>query len=622
MRILTIDDEQAILDAYRHILVPASDDQSSALDALGDALFDTPDEAGVSNAEPVEISYCRQGLDAVAEVEAAVAAGRPFQVAFLDIRMPPGIDGKETARRIRAADPDINLVIVSAYSDHDVTDISLVAGPPDKIFYISKPFSADEIQQMAVALSRRWDVDARQIQLLREKIDELAESEARARHAALHDFLTGAPNRLAFQQMLNAKVHGCDKRFALGLIDLDRFKIVNDTFGHGAGDHLLQTIYESIREEVPVGTLVARLGGDEFGVVLEMASVEDAEDVCRRIIARCAGHFMIYGNSVQVGASIGMLWAEDFPDRDANDALRFADIALYEAKRRGRQQYCRFDAAMDASTKFRQTIEVALRHAVANDELTVHYQPIIERDSLVPIGFEALLRWHSPVHGEIPPAVFIPIAEETALIHQIGDWVLERALTDSRSWPEFITSINFSPAQFKRPDFISSIRETATRLGAPFDKIQIEVTETAMFDDIDRASSTLAELQSLGFRVALDDFGTGYSNLLSVKNFALDCIKIDKSFVDGLGVESDAAAIVNSITQLARGLGLNVIAEGVETDVQCQALRVIGCSHMQGYLFGKGVPLAQTSAYYLAGRAGVSMALDTDEAAASIRLKG
>ena len=353
MRILAIDDEQAILDAYRHILAPDSDNHSSALDALGEALFATPAGAGVSIAQPADITYCRQGLEAVAEVEAAVAAGRPFQVAFLDVRMPPGIDGRETARRIRAADPNINLVIVSAYSDHDVTDISLVAGPPDKIFYISKPFSADEIQQMAIALSRRWDVDARQIEMLREKIDQLAESEARARHAALHDFLTGAPNRLAFQQTLNAKVHGADRAFALGLLDLDRFKTVNDTFGHGAGDHLLQTIYETIREEVPAGTVVARLGGDEFGVILETASVEDAEDVCRRIIARCAGNFMIYGNSVQVGASIGMLWAEDFPERDANDALRFADIALYEAKRRGRQQYCRFDAAMDASTMIR-----------------------------------------------------------------------------------------------------------------------------------------------------------------------------------------------------------------------------------------------------------------------------
>lgn len=601
MRILVIDDEPAVLDAYRHILANRAD-SSSELATLANALFDDPIAELSPPLAAAAVTYCRQGLDGIAEVEAAIANGRPFQVAFLDVRMPPGIDGKETARRIRAIDPNINLVVVSAYSDHDVTDISLVAGPPDKIFYISKPFAADEIQQMATALSRRWDVDARQLSLLRKKIDELAESEARARHAALHDFLTGAPNRLAFQQHLTAKVQLQDRQFALALVDLDRFKAVNDTFGHGAGDHLLQTVYEAIRDEVPAGTLVARLGGDEFGVAIEAASVEAAEELCQRIIARCSRTMIIFGNSVQIGASIGMIWLADFIGRDANDVLRFADIALYEAKRLGRQQYCRFDAALDASTQFRQTVEAALRLAVENDELAVHYQPIIERDSLVAIGFEALLRWQSPAHGEIPPAVFIPIAEETGIIHALGDWILERALTDSLGWPEFIVSINFSAAQFKRPDFVERICSTARRLAVPFERIQIEVTETAMFEDIDRASSTLSELQALGFRVALDDFGTGYSNLLSVKNFAIDCIKIDKSFVDGLGIESESAAIVNAITHLARGLGLSVTAEGVETDMQCQALRVIGCSHMQGYLFGKGVPLAEADAYYLAHR--------------------
>lgn len=597
MRILIIDDEQAVLDAYRHILTAAPADQASELDALATALFDEPSVIR-PHAPMAAITYCRQGIDGVAEVEAALASGRPFQVAFLDVRMPPGIDGKETARRIRAIDPDINLVIVSAYSDHDVTDISLVAGPPDKIFYISKPFAADEIQQMATALARRWEADARQVSLLRKKVDELAESEARARHAALHDFLTGAPNRLAFQQHLGAKVQSQDRHFALALVDLDRFKAVNDTFGHGAGDHLLQTIYEALRDEVPSGALVARLGGDEFGVAIEAETVEAAEELCARLIARCSRTMIILGNSVQIGASIGMIWLEDFVGRDANDILRFADIALYEAKRRGRQQYCRFDAALDASTQFRQSVEAALRLAVENDELTVHYQPIIERDSLVAIGFEALLRWQSPTHGEIPPAVFIPIAEETGLIHELGDWILERALTDCLGWPGFIVSINFSAAQFKRPDFVTNICATARRLGVPFEQVQIEVTETAMFEDIDRASATLADLQSLGFRVALDDFGTGYSNLLSVKNFAIDCIKIDKSFVDGLGTESESAAIVNAITHLARGLGLSVTAEGVETDLQCQALRVIGCSHMQGYLFGKGVPLEQANEYF------------------------
>jgi len=603
MRILVVDDEPALIESYRHVLAPKHSESSDALGALASALFD--DAPAVQELHPaMEVTYCRQGADAVRAVEAALANGQAFQVAFIDVRMPPGIDGKETARQIRVLDPHVNLVIVSGYSDHNVTDIALAAGPPDKIFYLSKPFNAAEIQQMATALARRWETDARQIQLLRQKMQELEESEARARHAAHHDFLTGAPNRLALQHALNAKLSGDRSGLALVLLDLDRFKQVNDAFGHAAGDHLLQTIYQGLREEVPPGTMVARLGGDEFAFMLECETVEAAEEVCRRVVSRCSQAYIVYGDGVQVGASAGLLWTEDYPDSDSGDLLRFADIALYEAKRAGRGQCCRFDAAMDVSTHFRRTIEGALCHAIFNDELELFYQPIVERDSLATVGFEALLRWHSPIHGEVPPAVFIPIAEESGLIHSLGDWVLDRALKDSLNWPNFFVSINFSARQFKRPDFTEVVCDAANKARVPYHRVQIEVTESAMFDDIERATATLAELQSRGFRIALDDFGTGYCNLLNLKNFALDCIKIDKSFVEGLGMEAHAAAIVGSIAQLARGLGLTVIAEGVETSMQCQALRVMGCSHMQGFLFGKAAPLSISNACYDAAQVG------------------
>jgi len=602
MKILVVDDERAVLEAYKHILTRSSEQrQEDALQQLANSLFSdvssSPKALALTDAQ---VSYCSQGAEAVEAVKRALTEGAPFKVAFIDIRMPPGIDGRETARQIRLIDPHINLVIVSAYSDHNVTDISAVAGPPDKIFYISKPFDAAEVTQMATALANRWDFDARQLEALKSKVNELAASEARALHIASHDFLTGAPNRMSFQRTLTERVRSGDKGFTLALLDLDRFKHVNDTFGHGAGDDLLTTVYQAIREQVPPSAIVARLGGDEFAIMIDTTSTEEAGKILAGVIDVCGRRHSIYGNTVQIGGSIGWLVASSFESSSAVDLMRFCDVALYAAKKDGRSAACLFDAAMDESTKFKQSIETGLKHAIAQGELAVHYQPIIDRNTLEPVGVEALLRWTSPLHGPVSPAVFVPIAEESGLIHEIGDWVVRRALEDSVNWPEYYVSINLSPRQFRRIDLVESLCQHALAAGVPHHRVQLEITETALFDDAARASSILSELQSLGFRIALDDFGTGYSSLLNVKNFGLDCIKIDKSFVDGLGTEPNAAAIINAITHLAKGLGLTVVAEGVETDAQCQALRLVGCSHLQGFFFGGAEELRQANLRYAA----------------------
>ena len=422
-------------------------------------------------------------------------------------------------------------------------------------------------------------------------------------HIASHDFLTGAPNRMSFQRTLTERVRASDKGFAVALLDLDRFKHVNDTFGHGAGDDMLKIVYQKIRELIPPSAIVARLGGDEFGIIVDTTSTEEAQQVFSGVIDVCARSYSIYGNTVQIGGSIGWLLASDFNENSAVDLMRFCDVALYSAKNDGRSSACLFDAQMDESTKFKQSIETGLKNAIQHNELAVHYQPIIDRHTLEAVGVEALLRWTSPVHGPVSPSVFIPIAEQSGLIHEIGDWVIRRALEDSLNWPDYYISINISPRQFRRADLVASLRHHADTVGIPYARVQLEITETTLFDDAARASSVLSELQELGFRIALDDFGTGYSSLLNVKNFGLDCIKIDKSFVDGLGAEPNAAAIINSITHLAKGLGLSVVAEGVETDAQCQALRLVGCSHLQGFLFGAAEALMQANIRY-AGRSG------------------
>ena len=596
-RLLIVDDEQAMHDSYTRSFAVQRGAQEDALGAMAAELFgdDAPDAA--DEAEAFDLTHCHQGLDAVAAVEAAIAAGTPYAVAFIDIRMPPGIDGRETARRIRALDPEINLCIVTGFSDFSPVEISKVAGPADKIFYIAKPFEVAEIVQTATALAHRWEIDrelaaareqlAAQVVQLQEQGAELAANESRAIHMATHDSLTDAPNRLAFLRALGerAKRPGL---FATAMFDLDRFKIVNDTLGHLAGDALIREVCGILHAQAPEGAVVARLGGDEFGVLFDAPGEEAAVMACDRIVAACAGTHQVFGNSVQSGASAGVVVVEG-SGCDPIDALRRADLALNDAKRAGRGVTRLFDESMDEGIRFRRRIEDGLGQAIAKGELSLVYQPIVSREALEVIGFEALVRWNTEEYGPISPATFIPIAEESNVIHELGDWILDRALEMVQRFPGQYVSVNFSPRQFRRSNFVGHIMESVQRVGVLPSRVQIEITETAIFDDAERAAETLYKLRQMGFRISLDDFGTGYSSLYNIRKFALDSLKIDRSFIDGMGRERESAAIVHSIIHLGRALGLEVIAEGVETEAQVQALRLAGASHLQGYFFSRPV---------------------------------
>jgi diguanylate cyclase (GGDEF)-like protein len=595
MRILIVDDEPAMHDSYRRCFAPAKPDV--ALSALAAELFG--DDAPEPDAAPAfEFTHCDQGLDAVAAVERGQAEGRPFAVAFIDIRMPPGIDGRETARRIRALDGQVNLCIVTGYSDFSPLEISRAAGPADKIFYIAKPFEVAEIQQTATALAERWRADreltqarerlAEQVVRLEEQGLELAANESRAIHIATHDSLTDAPNRLFFVRALTERSRR-PGLFATAMFDLDRFKLVNDTLGHLAGDALIREICEILQRTAPEGALVARLGGDEFGVMFDTPGEEAAVMACDRVVAACACTHVIFGNSVQGGSSCGLVVVEGENGRDPIDVLRRADLALNDAKRSGRGVVRLFDDSMDEGIRFRKRVENGLSKAIAKGELSLVFQPIVERDELEIAGFEALLRWNTAEYGPISPAVFIPIAEESNLIHELGDWVLEKALEQVKRWPGQYVSVNFSPRQFRRHNFVGHIVEVAGRAGVEPKRVQIEITETAIFDDAERAAETLYKLRQMGFRIALDDFGTGYSSLYNIRKFALDSLKIDRSFIDGMGRERESAAIVHSIIHLGKALGLGVVAEGVETAAQVQMLRVAGASHLQGYYLSRPV---------------------------------
>lgn len=581
-----------------------------SLSAMAAELFDDVEVAAPSAPDPIagfELTHKMRGLDGVEAVEQTLALGQPYSVAFIDVRMPPGIDGKETARRIRALDPDINLVIVTGYSDFSPLDISRAAGPADKIFYIAKPFEVEEIVQTATALSHRWAADrelsaarealAGQVRLLEEQKLELAANESRAVHMANHDSLTDAPNRLAFLRALHGAVRG-NERFAMAMLDLDRFKLVNDSFGHLAGDELIRVVCGKLHGAAPAGSFIARLGGDEFAALFPATGEDDATMTCERLLKSCTSTFSVFGHSVQGGASIGVVVIEPGATSDPIDVMRRADLALNEAKRAGRGLVRVFDESMDESIRFRRQIEGGLSRAIAGGELKLVYQPIVAQGGLEIVGLEALLRWHSPEYGMISPAMFIPIAEESNLIHELGDWVLETALGAVKTWPGQYVSVNFSPRQFRRQNFVGQVIERVQRSGVSPARVQIEITETAIFDDAERAADTLYRLRQMGFRIALDDFGTGYSSLYNIRKFALDCLKIDRSFIDGLGRERESSAIVHSIIHLGRALGMEVVAEGVETAAQLQALRLAGCSHLQGYYLAR--PTADEDALKLA----------------------
>ncbi len=607
MRILVIDDEAAIHDAYRRSFEArqAGRDQAD-LAALSAVLFGNSETSAerIDNIDEFDVVHASQGLDGLRCVADALAHGDPFQTAFIDVRMPPGIDGKETAKRIREIDPDINLVMVTGYSDYSAIDIAKVAGPIDKLFYISKPFEPEELVQTARALCSRWFTDqemakvrgelAIKVKRLEQQGIELAANEARANHLATHDSLTGSANRYAFLGALNDAMRDQTPNIVVGIVDLDRFKTINDTLGHFAGDELIRQVCRNMTAAVGDKGMIARLGGDEFALLLPDLDTAGTDELCAAILTACSATYVVFGNEVKVSASIGIAHARDGSSVDPIDVMRLADIALYDAKRHGGGQVRYFDGSMDESAKFRQSVEAGLRRAIDLNELSLVFQPIVDRDNQGPVGFEALLRWSSAEHGNVSPAVFIPVAEESSLIQDIGDWATDEALAACAAWPGKYVSINFSPRQFRRDDFAQRLIERVAAKGVRPNQVQIEITETAIFDDDIRAATTLATLRAAGFMIALDDFGTGYSSLFNIRNFALDCIKIDKSFVDNMGREHQSAAIINAVAHLCRSLGLSIVAEGVETELQFQALRLAGCSHMQGYLFGEPMTLQQT----------------------------
>jgi diguanylate cyclase len=423
----------------------------------------------------------------------------------------------------------------------------------------------------------------------------IATGESRLRHLALHDPVCGLPNRIYFSERLETVIgevrHGGPSA-AVFYIDLDHFKDVNDTLGHHIGDELILSVTQRLSHVMRGDDLVARLGGDEFAIITTCPSDSySLQAIAGRIISAVCAPYLISGHNIIIGASIGIA-VIDRRARDAGDILRYADMALYRAKNEGRNRACIYDAAMDADLSQRKLLEGDLLHAIRNDGLAAAYQPIVNASGEKMVAVEALARWTHPTAGVIPPATFIPIAEHSGLIIELGEWMLRRACLDGRNWPGLTVAVNVSPLQFRRSDFVDIVERILEETEFDPNRLELEITESTLLGNLDTAELAMLRLKAIGVRFALDDFGTGYSSLLYLRRFPFDKLKIDSSFVLSIETAPDAAAIVHAVVSLGRGLGMRVTAEGVENAEQHLFLRAAGVHSMQGYRFGRPGPAA------------------------------
>jgi diguanylate cyclase (GGDEF)-like protein len=598
IRVLVADDEAEVRNAYRQILLETDmSSETAVFHNLRERLFSKsiPDPTAKSPSSETTFApfFCEGAEAAVAAVRDALAADDPFAVVFLDMRMPPGPDGVWAAARIRELDPAIEIVLCTAYSDVDPRDIGGMVPPEEKLSYLQKPFHPHEIRQMTISLASKWRSEHRIVKL------------------AYFDALTGLPNREQLRNRLSstlaaAKQH--QRMLAVLYLDLDNFKRVNDTLGHAVGDELLRLVATRLRsslrsdesvEDLPSARAshIARLGGDEFIVVLpSIRSADDAAAVAARLIAELQEPMRLALHTLVVTPSVGIaLFPGDGVEVDT--LLRNADLAMYFAKRKGPGMFAFFDPSMNDAALHRFTLEAKLRGALERGEFTLHYQPQFDVRTGGVSGMEALLRWTNEELGVVPPTEFIPVAEETGLILSIGEWVLRTACAQTKAWvdeglPVTRMAVNVSGQQFVLKDFPKLVADIIKEAGLEPSMLELEITESVVMKDEAWAETALAQLKELGVMLAIDDFGTGYSSFGRLRHFAVDRLKIDRSFMTSLIDCSDDRAIAAAIIAMSRSMRISVTAEGVESFPQLLFLQEHDCHEAQGFLFSRALPAA------------------------------
>ncbi len=754
LRILVADDEEIVLEVYREVLSPKkyTPETYSEVGQLADK--DVGEPVIYASSQSFDLTTCRQGDETVAAVKHSLEEQRPFAVVFLDVRMPPGHDGVWAAKHIRALDPYIEIVLVTAYLDIKLTDIAHRVPPTHKLLYIQKPFQPQVIHQFASALGSKWRIEhefrellealerrieKRTVELmtmnedlienLLEEIEErkragqaLQKSEERYRTVlesapdpvvvydtegkvtyfnpafsrvfgwildesigrtidfvpvekapenrvifeqihcgqtlsgietscltedgkkvnvsisgagffdshgklqgsvitlqditerkqteeeikflAYHDVLTGLPNRKSFYMRLEDEIERSQDRteekrrlgghnWALLFLDVDRFKDINDTLGHDVGDELLKVVAVRVQTCLRETDYVYRLGGDEFTIILnDLTEGTDVVNVAQKIRAEIARPYRIKDHDLYILVSIGISIYPDDGD-NVETLVKNADMAMYAAKEEN-EGYRFFTKEMNEKALERMILENNLRNALRHNQFIVYYQPLVNDRNRI-VGMEALLRWHHPELGLISPSQFIPLAEETGAIVPIGNWVLRCACQQTRKWHEMgytgiYVAVNLSVRHFREPDLVETVEQVIEATGLPPDCLKLEVTESGIMENPEQAITKMKILRAQGIRFSIDDFGTGYSSLSYLKRFPIDVLKIDRSFVIDATTNTSDQEIIKTIIAMARNLGMDTVAEGVEIKEQQDLLIRHGCRIMQGYYFGRPVP--------------------------------
>lgn len=572
-----------------------------------------------------EVVEADGGLSALERIEQ-----ESFDTILLDIMMPD-LNGREVLTKLRTKYTAVELpvIMVSAKSqsedvvdclDHGANDY--VTKPVDFLVALSRinaqiarKRAADEENRSKQLLLRETAelsvVVEEKDQVLRKKDAELAfevkqreRTEEELRHLAYHDSLTGLLNRTAFDDALKDTFENLADNYEASLlfIDLDNFKGINDLNGHKIGDQLLQQTAYRLREVIGPGVPIARLGGDEFATIIRTEKNSgNGVELGNRIVSAISRPFDIEGRTCEIGASCGVANTSTCAD-DLDAMIKVADLAMYHAKAAGRGGVVLFEPKMLQDHEQRRSLEIDMRAAVRNSDFELFYQPLVDLSSRQVVCFEALLRWEHPSRGMISPDVFIPLAEESGLIMQLGDWVLRQACAEAMDWPEHVrVAVNLSPLQFRNPSLVPAVMNALASTGLKPSRLELEVTETALLAAENSNKKILESLRELGVKVSMDDFGTGYSSLGYLQHFQFDKIKIDKCFIQDIHKTDCNAAIVQAIVNLSQGIGINTIAEGVETEEELRFVMKQGCNEVQGYLFSRPLTATDARAFMSAG---------------------
>lgn len=576
-----------------------------------------------------ELNYAANGEDAIASLEVY----HP-DLILLDVMMP-GLDGVQVCQRIKAMEQwqAVPIIMVTAVSTKEDLSYCLQTGADD---FISKPLNALELRArvgsmlrikrqydaLQAALKRQEALEAEKVELLRnrntqleQKIEHrtlaLRQTAEQMRYNALHDPLTNLANRTLMMDRISAAIElvqsGESYRYAVLFIDLDRFKVINDSLGHLVGDRLLMIIAQQLTTYLRAEDTIARFGGDEFVILLDdINSPHNAIQIAERILSDCQTPLVLDGYQLFIGMSIGVV-VDTTHYTDASDLIRDADISMYRAKAKGKNLYQVFDAQMHTQALRRLTLESDLRKAIEREEFQVYYQPIMDVSQNQLVGFEALIRWLHPTRGFVSPSEFVPVAEETGLVAIIDQWVSHTACQQLATWQQRFPlcqtlkiSLNLSAQDLQNPHLLEEIDDLVQTSGLSSQHITLEITESMLIEDVGQTIDLLTHLKSRHLQISIDDFGTGYSSLNYLHRLPADTLKIDQTFVSQMCDDRRNYQVVDTIITLGRQLGMAVVAEGVETIDQLRHLQQLGCQFAQGYWFARPMPAAEIETQFLA----------------------